>query len=214
MRIHLYDVVLFGHIALAIGAFVVAAGMHLAMAQLRSARTVTQMQAPARLMHRTGSLLGLFAIALAGFGALLLHLSGGQFGWSDGWVITAAATLAVVEANGALILDRRGKRLGLLIATSTSDQISPELQRARLDPVTWLCAHAGDGAVVGIVFLMTTKPSGVIAPMITVIGAGLGAATALPLTRHPAEDPGIDEPGPDPSPAKARPLTRSGSQPI
>ena len=45
MRIHLYDVVLFGHIALAIGAFVVAAGMHLAMAQLRSARTVTEHRA-------------------------------------------------------------------------------------------------------------------------------------------------------------------------
>lgn len=215
MRIHLYDVVLFGHIVLAIGSFIVAAGMHLAMAQLRSAHTVTQMRAPARLMHRTGSLLPLFVIALAGLGALLLYLSGGQFGWSDGWVITAATTLAMVEATGALILGPRGKRLGMLIATSDSDQISPELHRARLDPVTWLCAHAGTGAVIGIVFLMTTKPAGAIAPLVITLAAGLGAATALPLIRHPTGDPGRDQPGPDQNPAlnEATPHARQPAGP-
>lgn len=201
MHIHLYDVVLFGHITLAIGSFIVASGMHLAMAQLRSAGTVTQMRGPARLLHRTGSLLPLFVIALAGLGALLLHLSGGQFGWSDGWVITAATTLVVVEAVGTLILGPRGKRLGMLIAASDGDQISAELHRARLDPVTWLCAHAGTGAVVGIVFLMTTKPAGAIAPLITVAGAGLGAATALPFIRHPVAGPGRrPQPGPGQNP--------------
>jgi hypothetical protein len=193
MHIHLYDVVLFAHIALAIGSFIVAAGMHLAMAQLRGARTVTQMRAPARLLHRTGSLFPLFAIALAGFGALLLHLSGGQFGWSDGWVITAAATLASVEAVGALVLGPRGKRLGMLIGTSEGEAISPGLHRARLDPVTWLAAHGASGAVVGIVFLMTTKPPGAIAPLVILVTAGLGAATALPFTRDPGKGPAAAE---------------------
>ena len=167
------------------------------MAQLRSVRTVTQMQGPARLMHRTGSLLPLFVIALAGFGALLLHLSGGQFGWSDGWVITAAVTLVVVEATGALVLGPRGKRLGMLIATSESDEISPDLQRARLDPVSWPCSHAGTGAVIGVVFLMTTKPAGAIAPLVTGVASALGAATALPFIRQPAGDPSPGQPGQD-----------------
>jgi hypothetical protein len=77
----------------------------------------------------------------------------------------------------------------MLIGTSEGEAISPALHRARLDRLTWLAAHAATGAVVGIVFLMTAKPSGAAPPLVILVAAGLGTASALPFTRGSGQDP-------------------------
>lgn len=188
MHIHLYDVVLFTHITVAIAAFMIAAVLHAALIMARAARSVIQMRGPAAIVHRIEPLLPLLALFLLGLGALLLHLSGGEFGWSDGWVITSVVTLVVVEAAGGLVISPRARHLVRLIAASDDGVLTQDLDRARRDPVLWLLAHAATGAFLGVVFLMAAKPAGAIAPVFTVAGAAIGAVTAVPYLRRPRQE--------------------------
>jgi hypothetical protein len=174
--VHLFDVVLFAHIAIAIAAFSVAAILHTVQWASRSATSVQQLRAWVGATHRLEPLFPILALILFLFGGWLLHLSGGEFRWGMGWVITSSVTLGIMEALGGAFLASRGKQMYELTKQAPDGPISAELRAQVPDSVMWIVSHLITGLALGVVYLMATKPNGWQSVLIVAIVGGLGAA--------------------------------------
>ena len=176
MNITKYGVVLFLHIGFVIVGFMLAAILHACLHSIPRAKSVGEMRAFAGLVHRLEPLLPFTALVILGLGAWLLHLSQGEFGWSDGWVLTSLITLIAIEALAGSLLAPRSKKLVAMIEAAPDGDVSAELRRASLDPMIWDLAHIATFGFLGVVFVMADKPSGGMAVLIVLIGAALGVA--------------------------------------
>lgn len=75
MQIHLVDVVLFLHIAVAVLAFGVAGLLLTALSQMRSAQSVAVLRTWQRMSHRVEPWFPILVVVLIGLGAWLIALS-------------------------------------------------------------------------------------------------------------------------------------------
>ena len=185
MGIDTSGVVLFVHIALVVVGMMLAALVHLALIELAHARNTTTMRPWAAVIKAVEPALPLVALAILGSGAWLLHLSGGEFKWTDGWVYVSLAGLIAAEAVGA-ILSPTGRALRMAITSSTDGPVPEALRRLAHSWRLWVGAHFASAEFFGIIFLMSAKPSSTWACVVVLVVAGvLGVLTALPFTsRH------------------------------
>lgn len=187
MHVTLAGFVLFLHISVAIAAFMMAGVMHAALQALARARNVSEMRSWARTVHRLDPLFPIAALLLLGLGSWLIHLSGGEFRWSDGWIITAVTTLVVIEGLSGALLAPRAKKLVQAVEHSNDGPVPEVLHKATVDPVVWHLAHMATIGFLGVVFLMAAKPAGGWAVVIAVVAVGVGVlASALQLRAVPA----------------------------
>jgi hypothetical protein len=179
---HLIDVVLFAHVTIAIVAFSVAGILHVAQFVMRGATSTTTVKAWDPIAHRLEPLFPVLALVLFGLGAWLVGISDGEFGWSDGWVITAAVGLGVMEAAGGAVLAPHGKRQHAAIVAAPDGPVGADLRAHLTAPLPWAVAFLNTATAIGILFLMATKPNGVASAIIVVAcglaGAALGVAGA------------------------------------
>lgn len=196
MHVTLGGFVLFLHISVAILAFMMAGVMHAALQALGRAGNVAEMRSWARAVHRLDPLFPVAALLLLGFGSWLIHLSGGEIRWSDGWIITAVTTLVVVEGLSGALLAPRAKALVHAIEHTADGPVPEPLRRASADPVVWHLAHMATIGFLGVVFLMAAKPSGAWAAVIAVVAVALGVViSTLQLRALPAGVAGASVPG-------------------
>jgi hypothetical protein len=190
MRIDLFGVILFLHITVVIAAFAMAGVMHAALQATARAGTVQELRSWGHLMHRIEPLFPVMALLLLGLGSWLVHLGANtddNFGFSDGWIITAIVTLVLVEAMGGAILAPRGKKLTGLIERAGDGPVSDEIRASTNDPMVWYAAHITTFSFLGVVFLMAAKPVGAWAWLFPTVGAAIGIALSkVQLDRLPA----------------------------
>jgi hypothetical protein len=186
---HLVNVVLFLHIFIAICAFGCAALVHVWQGVSKGATSTTTLKAWAPVMHRVEPLFPVLALILFGLGAWLLGLSDGEFSWGDGWVITSIVGLFAMEAAGGAVLAPGGKKLHEAIMNAPDGPIDAPLRALVLDRAVWAVAVFETATALGIVYLMTNKPSGV-ASAIIVAACGLaGLAIGAAAAREPVAAP-------------------------
>jgi hypothetical protein len=173
---HLVDLVLFAHIAIAIAAFAVAGTLHASQWFSRSAQTVGELRTWVRAAHRLEPMFPILAAVLFGLGAWLVQLSDGEFRWGSGWVITSAVTLGLMELLGGAILAPRAKKAYELLGGAGDGPADATLHAAACDPVVWTVSHLVTGMALGVVFLMATKPSGAASILVVAIAGLLAAA--------------------------------------
>lgn len=173
---HLVDAVLFAHVIVAVVAFAVAGVLHVGQWYSRSAGTVAELRIWGRVAHRLEPLFPALAIVLFGLGAWLLSLSDGGFRWSDGWVITSAVGLGVMELVGGALLAPRSKKMSALLADAPDGPVDPAVRATACDPAVWALSHFATGTALGIVFLMTAKPSGAVSVAVVVLAAAVATA--------------------------------------
>ena len=187
---HLVDIVLFAHIAVAIAAFGVAGVLHTAQWTSRRAGSTTTLKVWAPVVHRLEPLFPILALILFGLGAWLLALSDGEFGWGDGWVLTAIVGLALMEVVGGAVLAPRSKKALVAIHSAGDGPIDGAVADAFFDATLWAAGHFATGTAIGILFLMSTKPSGLVSVLIVALcalaGAAVGAAGAAGARRRTA----------------------------
>jgi hypothetical protein len=186
---HEYDVVLFAHIAVVVVTFMVAAILHIGLFQMRSATQTSVVKSWVPIVHRLEPLFPILALAIFGFGAWLIHLSDGEWSWSQGWIIAAIVGLALIEVNGGAILGRRSKVLMKAAEAAPDGPVSPELHALTVDRTIWVAANVNTFAALAIVYVMTNKPSGLGSTIAIVIGAIIGAVLALPFVNVAADKP-------------------------
>lgn len=205
MHLHLVDVVLFLHIAVAVLTFGVAGLLLTALQQMRSADSLAVLRSWQRLAHRIEPWSPVLVLLLIGLGAWLISLSHNKFTWTDGWILTAVTTLVVMEAYGGAVLAPTGKRLNALVETTPDGPVPEQVHAAVMNPLVWAGAWGETGLAAGILFLMPTKPSGAWPVAVVAVTGLLGAASGLHLSRtarqrRPEQDPGKARPS-LPSPA-------------
>ncbi|MGH3493309.1 MAG: hypothetical protein ACRDRL_28140 [Sciscionella sp.] len=189
MHIHLVDLVLFLHIAVAVFAFGVAGLLLTALAQMRGADSVAVLRSWQHLAHRVEPWFPILVIVLIALGGWLIALSHSQFSWGDGWVITAVVTLAVMEAYGGAVLAPHGKKLHAIIADAPAGPVPDQVHAAVMNPLVWAGAWGEMGLAAGVLFLMPTKPSGawpvVIVAAVGLVAVAIGVRLSRTATREP-----------------------------
>jgi hypothetical protein len=183
---HLADVVLFLHIFIAICAFACAAILHTSQFVSRGATTTGTLKAWAPVAHRVEPLFPILALILFALGAWLLGLSDGEFKWSDGWVIASIVGLFAMEAAGGVVLAPAGKKLHEAIMTAPDGPVDGALRAQVLERTVWAVSFFETATALGIVFLMTNKPSGVASGIIVGACALAGLAIGAAAARQPA----------------------------
>lgn len=188
MHIHLVDVVLFLHIAVAVFAFGVAGLLLTALAQMRRADSVAVLRSWQHLAHRVEPWFPILVLVLIALGGWLIGLSHKEFSWGDGWVITAVVTLVIMEVYGAAVLAPNGKKLRAIIQKAPEGPVPDHVHAAVMNPLVWTGAWSEMGLAAAILFLMPTKPAGAW-PVVIVAAIGLlAAAIGWRLSRTPTRE--------------------------
>ena len=175
-------VALFLHILTVIIGLSAAAVLHVALLQLRAADDVTAARPWPRVIAVLETALPVAALRILLTGAWTLDSSGGEFGWSQGWVVTALVGLVAVATAGGLVTPR-SKRLRRSIAQAPAGPVDTELRRRILDPMLWCVLHGGTAVFLAVVFVMVTKPSGLWSAVVVAAVGLVGAASGVPFTR-------------------------------
>jgi hypothetical protein len=176
--ISLYSVALFLHI---LGAFGLVATFTVQALGLISLR---------RAVTREDALAGLRVIQFNRFiapGAMALILVPGLYMMATtwgfrGWIIAGLGGLLLIGLIGGFGTGMRMARLGPALGRSTPGALGAELRRAVQDRTLVIALAAQVGIVIGVLFVMSVKPPGVVSAIVIVIAAGLGAA-ATQLSR-------------------------------
>jgi hypothetical protein len=146
------------------------------------AKTVQEARPFAHLVHKLDPLFPFFALAILGFGFWLIGASpkhgDGHWKVGDGWILTALISLIVIEGLAGALLAPHSKKLVAAIQEAPDGPLSGELRTQSRDPFIWYLAHTATVGFLGVVFVMTNKPSGGIAVLIVIIGVVLGWALA------------------------------------
>jgi hypothetical protein len=179
---HLYDVVLFLHIATLLAAIGLGTTLHHAEWSTRRATTVSELRTTTKV-YRRGNLFPILIILLFGEGAWLLHLSKKQdetFHFGDAWVWTAIVALAILMVTGGAILGRQTSKYAQLLTATPDGPITPELRGATFTSTTWATSHLNTFLAVAVVFNMVTKPSSDAAAVaVLIVGMAVGAVIGL-----------------------------------
>lgn len=188
--VNAYSVELFLHV---VGVVIVFAGygaLLFATATMRLAKRTEEVRATARIFagRKVGfeyiSVIDLVVIA----GGVLLIVAGVEmassvWGFSRGWVAVSIATIAAIGLVGAFVLSPRLRRISVL-ASQTPDGPLPESLRALThDPLLATTLYAATGGLLGVLFLMTNKPSLSISVGVIALAVALGASIELPYWR-------------------------------
>jgi hypothetical protein len=179
----LYSLMLFVHVTSDIGIFVGIGAWLLGFAALRRAQDVSQVRALATLIHRTEPLSVVSALLTIASGLYMLLT---VWGWQTAWAVVALGSIIVCLPPLLLGAVEPRMRTILRLASQAHDGPVPAPVRTRIhDPVLGASLHALAAVLLGIVFLMTTKPAlaGAIAVMVAAIGSGAVAGLALALNR-------------------------------
>ena len=176
-----YAIAVFLHIVGALGLFAAMglewAGLH----NLRRVATAGQLREWARLLGAIRFIGGPAALTLLITGIYMSAVRWGQ----QGWISLGLVGLILIAVLGAVLT---GRRVAAIVrALPPEDGPIPSVLRDRLhDPVLRVSAWLRTALALGIVFNMSTKPSGAVA--LTTLGVSLvfGLAAGLQSSRRPA----------------------------
>ncbi len=191
---NLYPLMLFVHVTSDIGIFVGIGAWLIGLAALRRAWDVSQVRALAALIHGTEPLSVASSLLTIASGLFMLLT---VWGWRTSWALVALASIVLTLPPLLLgVIEPRMKTILQLAREAPDGPVPARLRTLIDDPLLGTALHTLAAVVVGIVFLMTTKPplTGAIAAI--VIAVGLGLVSGLPLVRarhsspaHPRSHP-------------------------
>jgi hypothetical protein len=176
----LYPLVLFLHI---LGAFGLVAAITLEAIGLRGLRRAVRSEDALMWLGISRGLV--LRLAPASLGLILvtgLWMTATAWG-PKGWILVALASLVLLALVGALGTGIRMARLGPAIGRANGP-LTDELKAALRDPVLLTSIRTRVALVLGIVFLMTVKPSAVASLVVIAVAAAIGLlAGQIPFRR-------------------------------
>ncbi len=91
-----------------------------------------------------------------------------------GWILVALASLVLLAVIGALGTGIRMARIGPAVGRASAGPLSDDLRRAVRDPILLTSLRTRLAIVLGVVFLMTVKPSAVASLLVIAVAAAIG----------------------------------------
>jgi hypothetical protein len=172
-----YVIALFLHVSGAIGIWVSLGIWLFGLAALRRAADVAQVRAVAWLIVVATPVM-LLSLALLGVAGFYMALA--IWGLQTAWIAVSLGSMLVIAPIGAFVLDPRMHAI-LDAARKSADGPLPDALAARArDPVLPIAAQTMAAVLLGVVFLMTTKPALLPALVAMGVALGLGPVSAVP----------------------------------
>jgi hypothetical protein len=127
--------------------------------------------------------------------AFILLLAGGLYmtdrlwSFTTSWVVVALVTLALLAAVGSGFVGVRLSRIGRSVVEAGDGALPAPVRGATRDLALWGVLSAQNGAAIGLLWLMATKP-GWTASILIVVGLSLlGAAIGTMAARRAVGPP-------------------------
>ncbi len=173
----MYRIVLFVHLAGAVATFVGVGAWFFAAVTARRVRRIEEVRSLASIYEMSGvlAIIGIVVVAASG-----LDLALTVWSLEVGWIQVAIAAFALMAPVGPLVVGPRIERLIRAARGADDGPLSPPLQAHVHDPLPKVGMLLVIGDLVGIVFIMTTKPSFIGSILAVVAFIGLGAVLSLP----------------------------------
>jgi hypothetical protein len=182
--IRLYGIMLFVHVTSDIGLFI-GIGVQLAgLAALRRAKSTGQGRVLVSLIHSADTLAVASVLFILGSG---LYMALTAWNLRVGWLATALGTMVVLIPPVILVLvEPRMRAVTSLVRDAAEGPLPKALHRRIQDPLLVTGVQTQAALVLGIVFLMTTKPAlgGSILAMALFLLAGLASGLPYWLSRR------------------------------
>jgi len=176
----IYTLVLFMHVIGAIG-YLLSIGMWLfVLVGLRRAQYVEQVRALIHLNDLSGPFGAVSAVVLLAAGLYLAFTA-----WSllTGWIVVGLISLVLLAPLGTALLEPRRRVIDRLARKASDGPLPEELERCIRDPVLLAVPQTLTALLLGVVFLMTTKPSLVGSIIVMAVALVLGLVWGALVSR-------------------------------
>ena len=175
---NIYVIALFAHIVGAIGTFIGVSVWLFAAEALRRARTVEQVRILTSLIQPSGvvAIVSILFLGIAGF-----YMALTAWGEHATWIIVATIGFVLLAPFGAFVIDPRLRDIARAAAAAPDGLLPATLVARTHDPLVGIGLYTYFGVLLGIVYLMTTKPTLATSILAMVIAAALGLAVGLLL---------------------------------
>ncbi len=179
---NLYTLALFAHVLGAIGYCISIAALLFVLLGLRRAQHVEQVRALLHLNDWSAPVGAVSALLLLAAG---IYLALAQWSLLTPWILVALISLLLmVPAVAIVVAPRRSAIVKQLAREAPVGEISPALRQLLHDPVLFAVVQTVAALLIGLIFLMTTKPDlvGSIVVMAVALVLGLAAGTLTSRT--------------------------------
>ncbi len=176
----IYTIVLFLHVSGAIGYFISTGTWLFGLSALRRARRVEQVRALTNLVGRLGPLFGISVLLILATG---LYMALTAWGLRTGWIDVALISLILIAPLGTAFIEPRRRAIDRLAREAPDGPLSQALEQRTHDPVLLTALQTLAALLLGIVFLMTTKPSLTGSLIVMAVALVLGLASGLLVSR-------------------------------
>jgi hypothetical protein len=169
-----YTLALFAHVSGAIGYFAAMGVWLFGVAGLRRAVRVEQVRTLTDLMGRLGPLFGLSVLLILISG---LYMAYTTWGFQSGWIDVALVSLVLIAPLGGVLIEPRRRIIARVAQHAPDGPVQQALAQQTHDPVLLTTVWTVTALLLGIVFLMTTKPPLLVALLVMAITLVLGVAS-------------------------------------
>ena len=176
----IYTIVLFFHVSGAIGYFVSMGTWLFGLSALRRAQRVEQVRALTHLVGWSGPL---FAISVLLILATGLYMALTAWGLQTGWIDVALISLILIAPLGTAFIEPRRRTIDRLAQEAPDGPLPQSLEQRTHDPVLLIALQTIATLLLGIVFLMTTKPALTGSLIVIAIALALGLASGALASR-------------------------------
>lgn len=175
-----YSIVKFLHVSGAIGYFVALGALLFGLAALRRARRVEHVRVLADLVRRLTPLFNISILLLLAAG---LYMTFTVWNLQTSWIAVALVSLAIIVPIAAVTVQSRMRVIARLAREAPDGPLPPELLARTHDPVFLTTPQTAIALLLGIVFLMTNKPSLPVALLVMALALALGLASGVLVAR-------------------------------
>jgi Predicted integral membrane protein (DUF2269) len=176
----IYSIVLFVHVSGAIGYFISMGTWLFGLAALRRAQRVEQVRAFTHLVGRVGPLFGISVLLLLATG---LYMAITAWGLLTGWILVGLISLILIAPLGTAFIEPRRRAIDRLAQEAPDGPLPQSLEQRTHDPVLLTALQTVTALLLGIVFLMTTKPDLVGSLIVMAVALVLGVASGALVSR-------------------------------
>ena len=176
----IYNIVLFLHVSGAIGYFVGMGTWLFGFAALRRAQRVEQVRALTHLVGRLGPLFGISVLLILATG---LYMAITAWSLQTGWIAVALISLILIAPLGTAFIEPRRRVIDRLAREAPDGPLPQALERSTHDPILGTALQTVTLLLLGIVFLMTNKPSLIGSLIVMAVALVLGLASGALVSR-------------------------------
>ncbi|GAB3866551.1 hypothetical protein GCM10028801_38980 [Nocardioides maradonensis] len=182
-----YDVVLALHIIAALAVFGMSTLLHGCEWMARRARTVAELR-PLGTAMGYGFLMPVLGTTLVALGVVLVLISPDdeKVGFGDPFVWSGLIAYALLTASGA-VMAPYSKAIAAAVAAAPDGPIGPELRAVVLARPGTVVGHMTTALLLAVVVDMTTKPDALVAPLVLLVGLGVGYLVGRAAARPVAD---------------------------